>query len=228
MTEIRYTYQCPSCSNMVPFSSQHTSVAVCTCGTVLNRMTDGTIVPRPFPVIVNKASVIAPGTRGQWKGKAFRVTGRFRIWTAETVFSYWTIILEDETAAYLMEGYGMYAILLPVATPPELARDAIKQMTPGTNKLLNKEQYMLLRKDHCKKWEVEGELFIPECNSTFITYDFSSAKGEVLHIIEYWSQVQPAFEVHYTDFTSLALEQTRAMPVFSSTTGSAWVVIISR
>nr|WP_262915983.1 DUF4178 domain-containing protein [Chitinophaga filiformis] len=69
---------------------------------------------------------------------------------------------------------------------------------------------MLLRKDKCKKWDVEGELFIPECNGTFITYDFSSPKGEVLHIIEYWSQVQPAFEVHYTDFTSLALEQTRA------------------
>ncbi|SDG77582.1 DUF4178 domain-containing protein [Chitinophaga filiformis] len=209
MTEIPYTYKCPSCSNLVTFSSRHATVRVCTCGTVLNRMTDGTIIPRPFSVIAEKASVIAPGTTGQWKGKTFRVSGRFRIWTSETVFSYWTIIFEDETAAYLMEGYGMYAVLLPVATPPELARDAIKQLAPGGKKLLNKDEYMLLRKDQCKKWDVEGELFIPECNSTFITYDFSSAKGQLLHIIEYWSQVQPAFEVHYTDFTSLALEQTR-------------------
>ncbi|SHM99651.1 DUF4178 domain-containing protein [Chitinophaga sp. CF418] len=209
MTVIPSTYQCTSCNNLVTFSSRHTSVAVCTCGTVLNKMADGTIVPRPFPVIAKKASVIAPGTMGQWKDKTFRVTGRFRTWTAETVFSYWTIIFQDETAAYLMEGYGMYAILLPIATPPELAQDAIKQMAPGTNKLLNKERYMLLRKDHCKKWDVEGELFIPECNSTFITYDFSSPNGEILHIIEYWSQVQPTFEVHYTDFTSLALEYTR-------------------
>ncbi|PSL26954.1 DUF4178 domain-containing protein [Chitinophaga ginsengisoli] len=209
MTEIPYTHQCPSCSNLVTFSSPHTSVRVCTCGTVLNRMTDGTIIPRPFHVIAEKASVIAPGTTGQWKGKSFRVSGRFRIWAAETVFSYWTIIFQDETAAYLMEGYGMYAILLPVATPPELAQDAIRQLAPGKNKLLNKEQYMLLRKDGCKKWDVEGELFIPECNSTFTTFDFSSSKGRVLHIIEYWSQVHSAFEVHYTDFTSLALEQTR-------------------
>lgn len=209
MTEIPAIYQCPSCANSVTFTSKHTSVQVCVCGTVLNRMPDGTVLPRPFHVIADKASVIAPGSTGQWKDKTFRVSGRFRIWTAETVFSYWTIIFQDETAAYLMEGYGMYAILLPVATPPELALDAIKHMTPGANKQLNKAEYMLLRKDQCKKWDVEGELFIPECNSTFITYDFSSAKGQVLHIIEYWSTVQPAFEVHYTDFTSLALQETR-------------------
>ena len=210
MTEIPYTYQCPSCSSMVTFTSRHITVQVCACGTVLNRMADGAIIPRPFPVIAEKASVIAPGTTGQWKGKTFTVSGRFRIWTAETVFNYWTIIFQDETAAYLMEGYGMYAILLPVATPPELAQDAIKQLQPGSKKLLNKDEYTLLRKDQCKKWDVEGSLFIPECNSTFTTFDFSSPKGQVLHIIEYWSKVQPAFEVYYTDFTSLVLEQTRA------------------
>lgn len=209
MTEIPYTYQCPSCSSMVTFTSRHITVQVCACGTVLNRMADGTIIPRPFPVIAEKASVIAPGTTGQWKGKTFTVSGRFRIWTAETVFNYWTIIFEDETAAYLMEGYGMYAVLLPVATPTELAQDAIRQLQPGSKKLLNKDEYTLLRKDQCKKWDVEGALLIPECNGTFITFDFSSAKGQVLHIIEYWSKVQPAYEVHYTDFTSLALEQTR-------------------
>lgn len=209
MTEIPISHQCPSCGNVVIFTSRHTSVKVCVCGTVLNKMTDGAFLSRPFHTIADKASVIAPGATGQWDGKTFRVTGRFRIWTEEAVISYWTIIFQDETAAYLVEGYGMYAIYLPVITPPELAQDAIKQMLPGNNKLLNKVEYMLLRKDHCKKWEVEGELFIPECNSTFITFDFSSPTGQVLHIIEYWSKVQPAFEVHYTDFTSLALQNTR-------------------
>jgi hypothetical protein len=172
-------------------------------------MADGTIVPRPFDVIKDSADVIAPGTTGQWDNKTFAVTGRFRIWAEETVFSYWTIIFQDETAAYLLEGYGMYSICIPVATPPELQGDAIKNLMPGNKKLLNKQEYVLLRKDHCLNWDVEGELYMPECNSAFTCFDFSSAKGQLMHIIEYWPQVQPAFKVHNTDFRALALQNLR-------------------
>ncbi|PWV50404.1 DUF4178 domain-containing protein [Chitinophaga sp. S165] len=209
MTEIPITYPCPSCSNVVTFTSKHTTVKVCACGTVLNRMPDGTVLSRPFHTISDKAAVIAPGTTGKWDGKTFRVTGRFRTWTSETVFNYWTIIFQDETVAYLMEGYGMYAILLPTSTPPELSGDAIGQMKPGANKQLNNVRYTLLRKDRCKKWDVEGELHIPECNTTFSTYDFTSPSGKLLHVIEYWAKVLPTYIVHNTDITTLALEETR-------------------
>jgi len=202
-------HQCPNCSRVVKFSSPHTTITVCVCGTVLNRMGDGTIIPRPFATVANTADVIAPGTTGQWRGRSFTVTGRFRIWADETVFSYWTILFQDDSYAYLLEGYGMYSICIPATSPPELKGDAIKNLKPGRTKLLNGEQYMMLRKDRCLRWEVEGECYMPECNSTFITFDFSSASGKTLHIIEYWPRVQPAFEVHHTDFTSLALQHTR-------------------
>ncbi|SFN48457.1 protein of unknown function [Chitinophaga sp. YR627] len=209
MTVIPSIYQCPSCSRVVNFTSPHTTIKVCECGTVINRMGDGTLLPRPFRTIADKASVIAPGTTGQWNGKKFTVTGRFRIWTEETVFSYWTIIFQDETAAYLAEGYGMYAIYIPKESPTELTGDNIRAISVGKKKLMFGEEYVLLRKDNAKLWEVEGELYMPECNTTFMTYDFSSSSGRIIHIIEYWPRVQPAFEVHHTDFTSLGLTNTR-------------------
>ncbi|QHS62400.1 DUF4178 domain-containing protein [Chitinophaga agri] len=205
-------YQCPNCSRAVNFTSPYTTVKECVCGTVINRMNNGTFLPRPFPTIVaaDNATVIAPGTAGQWKGKKFTVTGRFRVWQEETLVSYWTIIFQEESlGGYLVEGYGMYAIYLPKEPPAELTGDVIKNLATGHNKQFYGQTYMLLRKNHCKKWDVEGELYIPECGNTFITYDFSSPNGQVVHIIEYWPQVRPAFEVHYTDFTSLALTHTR-------------------
>lgn len=210
-------HQCPNCSRVIKFSTPHTTVSVCVCGTVLNRMGDGSIIPRPFATVVNTADVIAPGTTGQWNGKPFTITGRFRTWGDETVFSYWTILFQDQSFAYLLEGYGMYSICLPVDSPPELKTDVIKNMKPGHNKQMNGEKYMMLRNDRCLRWEVEGECYLPECSSTFITYDFSSASGKMLHIIEYWPRVQPAFEVHHTDFNSLALQHTRAFTTDGNT-----------
>ncbi|MBW8684340.1 DUF4178 domain-containing protein [Chitinophaga rhizophila] len=203
------TYPCPSCSRTITFTSPHTTVKVCECGTVINKMGDGSFIPRPFHTIADKASVIAPGTHGQWNGKTFTVLGRFRTWNEETVINYWTIIFQDENPAYLVEGYGIYAIHLPRQTPSELKGDVIRNLKPGNKKVLNGEEYMLLRKETSRKWDVEGELYIPECNTTFLTYDFSSASGNIIHIIEYWPQVQPAFEVHYTTFSALSLTNKR-------------------
>ncbi|HJT73060.1 MAG TPA: DUF4178 domain-containing protein [Chitinophaga sp.] len=201
-------YQCPSCSRAVNFTTSGTTILVCTCGTVLNRMDDGRIVPRPFAVIAEKASVIAPGTSGKWNNKKFTVTGRFRAWLEEAVISYWTICFEDGLLAYLVDGYGMYAICLPKETSPEMSRSVL-DIKHGQPKTFYNTTYILERKNKCIKWEVEGELFIPECNTTFNVHDFASTAGKRLHIIEYWPKITPVFEIHYTDTASLALEHTR-------------------
>jgi hypothetical protein len=208
MTTTPIISTCPTCGRPVQFSNATNNILVCGCNTVLNRMENGTIIPRPFHLIKDKASFIAPGTIGTWMGQQFTVTGRFRIWLEEVVISYWTIFLAGGQMAYLTEGYGTYTILLPQDTPAEPILSNTLQ--PMTTTQLYGMTYLLEKKNQCERWEVEGELYMPEAGNKFTVLEFSSFEGDRLHVIEYWPKFSRSYRVLYTDFKSLDLQETRA------------------
>src|ERR1700761_5884536 len=104
-------YQCPACSQTLLFRSRDTRIKVCTCGQVLNRQESDDIVVKPACSIPDKNDWVQVGTTGTYQGQSFEVLGRFRLWLDESVYNYWTILLNDGTPAWLAEGYGMYAIM---------------------------------------------------------------------------------------------------------------------
>jgi hypothetical protein len=209
MTETPSIQQCPVCSRLVQFLHKETTLVQCSCGAVLQRK-EGALVSKPFYIIQRHASVIQPGTAGKWNGKTFTVIGRFRAWMQESVFNYWTILFEDNAIGYLGEGYGLYAIYEKAAVEHSLTTALLNGFAPGTQCNLYKGGTLLLeRKYTCHKWEMEGEIYLPDSAPTFRTFDFAAPDGRHIEAIAFQNNQVYLFHVYYTSFDSLALTNTR-------------------
>jgi len=201
---------CPSCAKTITFSHPETSVVACSCGAVLNRKEDGLILEKPFYLVQNPANLIQPGTAGEWKGKGFKVLGRFRAWVEEFVFNYWTVQFMDGTLGYLGEGYGIYAVYEKIKLDIFISSEDLDRLKVGSIKeLISRRSFLLERKYTCYKWEVEGEILLPECGSTFNTYEFAASAGRRIEIIAFLNNYYQSFEVSYLSFSDLQLSNTR-------------------
>lgn len=214
--------QCPSCARVIQFSHEETTILQCICGTVINRKEGGLLLPKPFYLVQNPADAIQPGTGGRWQEKAFTVLGRFRTWFVASVFNYWTILFSDGELAYLGEGYGLYAILRKTTIDRLLTASYLAGMTIGSKRdLLNGEDFLLEKFSPCHMWEVEGEVWLPECNASFSVFDFASQNDRRITLFQFLPNLIVPFEVTYVSSTELQLTNLRveAFAVKSFTCG---------
>jgi hypothetical protein len=203
--------QCPSCARVVHFSHDETTILQCTCGTVINRKEGGILLSKPFYIVQNPGDLIQPGTGGKWQGKNFTVLGRFRARFDASVFNYWTILFSDGELAYLGEGYGLYSILRKTTVDQWLTASYLANVKIDSKKELLKEQDFLLEKcSLCHEWEVEGELWLPECNADFTVYDFAAQSGRRITLFQLLPSYIIPFDVAYTSFSELQLTNTRS------------------
>lgn len=199
--------RCPACARDLQLSHEAVTTVQCACGTALQR-SEGRFVEKPFYIIQQAAAVIQPGTAGVWNGKPFRVLGRFRAWIEEFVYNYWTIAFEDGLIGSLGEGYGLYAVYEKTETGD--IRNALAGAKTGAQREIRKGDFFLLeRKYTCHKWEIEGEVWMPETLPTFRTFEFAAPDGR--HV-EAWDfeKVIAVFNVSYTSAASLRLTNTRS------------------
>lgn len=203
--------QCPDCSRLLYFASDKTTITTCTaCGTVVWRQKDGTVIAKPQHKVNQITEIIQPGTTGSWNGKNFTVLGRFRAWFEEFVFNYWTIQFADGEIAWLGEGYGVYSILEAIPPVENVSSKSLESLNPGNQKeLLPGKPFMLREKEQAVKWEIEGELFTPEPETSFSLFDFSAEDGSHISIFEWGKFNLSAYKVHYMPFSSLSLQQLR-------------------
>ncbi|MGB8192799.1 MAG: DUF4178 domain-containing protein [Chitinophagaceae bacterium] len=202
--------QCPKCGRVLTFSHEQVNILQCACGAVINRKEGGTLIEKPFFVIQNKIELIQPGSFGKWKDRDFKVLGRFRGWFEESVFNYWTILFNDGELAYLGEGYGFYSILKRTTVHGPMASVNLDNLEIGTKKKLIKEiDFILEKKYKSYKWEIEGELYIPESDNIFRLFEFSSGNGQQIALFEFERNYVLAFEVFYASFESMQFTNLR-------------------
>ena len=200
--------QCPSCSRVLYFSHEDTTIITCSCGTVVERKEGGVLLSKPYYLIHHPYDRIQPGTTGKWQGKDFKVLGRFRVWLEESVYNYWTILFSDGELTYLGEGYGFYGIMsrtkVEAAALIHLNTSDIKDDLS----LLPDEKFVLEKNNKVSKWELEGEVYLPERNEQFRIFEFSSANRQIT-LFQFLPQFTQAFEVAYTSFDALEFTNTR-------------------
>jgi len=214
MGKVTGIYQCPACSRPVTYRSENTRLIVCSCGQVLNRLESDDLVVKPAYILQDHHDWLRVGSKGVFEKLKFEVLGRFRCWLDESVFNYWTVLFEDRSLALLTEGYGMYAIMRRITFDKVPDIDELKGLKQtGRIDLFLEDDCFLQRKDTCWKYEVEGEVWMPECTDQFPIFDLSSTKGRHFEILEFLPRYLVGYELHYTDYPSLQLEGLNEGPV---------------
>ncbi len=207
-----FIQQCPECSHLLSFTAGHTNIIVCqSCNSTINRNKDGSLVGKPHLTILNNKGIIQPGSTGIWEKKDFTVLGRFRAWFEESVFNYWTIVFSNGDTAWLGEGYGIYSILTDYPLAPKLSSSDFQVDSIGKLRSMDSAvRYILEKKYKSTRWEVEGELYIPDNTvSSFRILEFSNAYGRNLTYFEFGKENIHAFEVAYMNFSDLELKSLR-------------------
>lgn len=214
MAKVTGIYQCPACSLPITYRSGDTRLIVCTCGQVLNRLESDDLIVKPAYIIQDHNDWLRVGSKGVFEKQKFEVLGRFRCWLDESVYNYWTVHFEDGSTALLAEGYGMYAIMRRITFDKAPDVDELKGLKQMSRiDLLMEDDCYLQRKDLCWKYEIEGEVWMPECNDQFPIYDLSSTKGRHLEILKFLPDYLVSYELCYTNYTSLQLEGLNEAPV---------------
>ncbi|HEX2536237.1 MAG TPA: DUF4178 domain-containing protein, partial [Chitinophagaceae bacterium] len=200
---------CPSCGRALSFGHEHTNLKVCTCGSVLYRSDDGTVVEKAVLGVQQGFEVITPGAGGSWNGEPFTVLGRVRAWIEEFVWNYWTIAFESGRIGYLGEGYGLYALYEPAEPGPNAAIKTNGSRAGDEVELFPKQYFLLERKYTCYKWEAEGEAWLPFLPDTFETMEFAATDGRRMELLRFRNDIR-FFNVHYTSFSDLKLTGLKA------------------
>jgi len=207
-------YQCPACQRPVTFRSTETRIFVCPCGTVLNRLESDDLVVKQALIIRGQNDLLMPGSKGAIRGKKFEVLGRFRLWLDESVMNYWTILIEGNAVCLLMEGYGMYALLRQIRTDKAVTVQDLDRLGETESLQLREwDDYFLQQKDACWKYEVEGEVWMPECKDQFRLFDLAAKGDKHIEMIEFLPEYLVALECMYLDFQSLQLTGLNEQPV---------------
>jgi len=200
-------YQCPACSQSLIFQSKETRIKVCTCGAIANRLESDDLVKKSAFTIGDHNDLIQPGTTGTYKGQSFEVIGRFRLWLAESVYNYWTIVFAGGTPAILAEGYGMYAILQTMRPESNItAWDISRLEVADSISVTNEVPWYLQRRDKAWKYELEGEVWMPECTDQFELFDLYARGDRHVEAIQYLKDYIVFYNVDFVEYSSLNLQ----------------------
>lgn len=202
--------QCPDCGKVISFSSDRSLIIICPlCGAVVRRKFTGELYTKPHWLVSNSNDIIQPGATGTFQGEQFTVLGRIRAWFSEAIFNYWTIQFSNGNVALLAEGYGLYSILKSFSVQ-NIPFSQLDRMEAGIAKeLINKESFVLQKRQHCLKWELEGESAIEYNFERFRIYDLASFSDKHVTLFFFSNENYVAYETFYVSFGDLSLQHLR-------------------
>lgn len=203
-------HTCPDCSRVIQFSHTDTNIIQCACGAVLQLVESVVLKKSTLPAINFSNDLVAVGSKGVWNGLSFKITGRFRAWSEESVVNYWTMIFDNNDLGYLCEGYGLYSILIKTNDYKNLSSRLIDTLKPGhTEKLNATNNFLLKSKQQINKLEIEGEVCLPVNKQQILVCEFASKQGIQATLIEFLEDYIITYNTYYTSFASLQLTGLR-------------------
>lgn len=199
-------HTCPDCSRVIQFPHPDINIIQCACGAVLQLVEGVMLKKTSIPIIDFSNDVIEVGSNGAWNNQSFKITGRFRAWFNDSVVNYWTIIFDNNETGYLCEGYGLYSILVKTTNYKSLPSSTLDALKPGNTRSLNGDSsYQLKSKQQINKIEMEGAVCLPVNKNEILVYEFASANGEQVTMIEFLKNYIITYKTFYTSFTNLQL-----------------------
>lgn len=203
---------CPSCGTMLPFTTDITHSCVCSCGKVIHRSSSGNLEISSFTSLSESDSLLQPGTTGSWKGQAFTVKGRFRIWLEEAVLNYWTVTFDSGGWALLEEGYGLFTMMQETAVPESMTGKRIGELKLSSEfKTEEGALFYLQEKNAGVNIEVEKEAFLPITKGRVLLSDFASESSGTMSIIEWQEKVKTAYTTQSSSFHDFNFKNLRAV-----------------
>lgn len=206
-----WSFVCPSCGNGVALSHPGVTLATCKCGDTSFLDVHGKPFKKAVFQIFAPSEQIQPGSTGEWNGKSFQVLGRFRAWFEESVWNYWTIAFEDHLA-YLGEGYGTYVIYEPEEGFVGWAgKDRSNAKPESQIHMTNEKLCVLERINRAAKWEIEGEVWMPEAEFSWVSYDLTHETGYHAEVFEFRRGFHQAFALQFVERKALKLGNLRTV-----------------
>lgn len=176
---------CLACA--APIVPVHPMVNYVHCGTCFRvfRHEDGQLQDgSPCTIIFQHTERMQVGVKGKWQNQHFTVIGRCRLYLNESVFNYWTIVFEDQSLAWLAEGYGLYFIV-PDVTRATILRpglyDELQHAETGDKITFPGEKdqaYILEQIQYCHKTEMDGQAFFPDIDYAYTVFEAANTKGQ--------------------------------------------------
>ena len=71
--------------------------------------------------------------------------------------------------------------------------------------------FLLERKYHCYKWELEGEAWWPFPYQEFQLFEFAETGGKRVEVMQLGKELIVSFQVHYCELERLQLKNTRVV-----------------
>jgi len=206
-------YQCPSCGQTLLFQSKETTLKICSCGSVIKRLESDDLAKKIAFTVSDHNDLIQVGTAGSYQGRPFEVIGRFRLWLSESVYNYWTILFADGSLAFLAEGYGLYSILQPMRPETNLTAWEISRLGVADSvSITNDVPWYLQRRDNNWKYEVEGEVWLPECTDQWNIYDLYARGDRHVEAIQYLNDYIVFYNIAFADYSDLNLRNLNTNP----------------
>jgi hypothetical protein len=206
-----YSFFCPSCGKEVSCAHPDITLVTCSCGDTSFLNTQRRPSKKAVFEIFSPTDQIQPGTTGEWNGKKFRVLGRFRAWFDESVWNYWTVKFDDRLA-YLGEGYGIYVMYEPEEGFVGWAGKDHRNANPEKLIQLTSDKLCVLERiNTAAKWDIEGEVWMPEAEFSWISYDFAHDSGYHAEVFEFRKGYPIAFALHFVERSALHLQNLRSV-----------------
>lgn len=213
-----FKYICPVCNTESQLPTVEINCWICNCGNTLCVNDFNVIEKIPVNKILQSEDIIQPDTKGIWAEKSFTITGRFRLWFNESTINYWTVLFEDNSIAYLEEGYGHYSLLFEDKSISTQNINRIEELSIGQNlQLLSNHKHQITNSVKSWKIEVEGCTKLAAWD-VFNVVDLQAKDNDKIIIIKFNRLKTVAFKTYSIPFYNLQLVNLRTNNSFSGIT----------
>ncbi|MGN6420918.1 MAG: DUF4178 domain-containing protein [Pseudobacter sp.] len=209
-----YIKPCPGCGKPIGFLTAKPAYRSCDCGKVIRQDEYGQLTQTKESAVDLFAEIIQPGTTGVFNERGFVVKGRLRLRFDQTVLNYWDVSFGKDNDCWLMEAYGMYGILKRNDDTKIPFDGALVNLTVGAVAANGEKEWILESKDKIFEISFEGEVKSNGYRKHANIYGMASAKGDKLLVMEWQNNQYEVYEVLFTSFAELQLQQLR-QPVYS-------------
>lgn len=173
---------CPGCGAPAPFRGTAVSLVCEYCGNTIVRTGVDVRLLGKVSALLDDGSPVLLGGRGTHAGVAFEIVGRLQLRHLRGKWSEWYLLFADNTAGWLSDAQGSYAITRPGDRRRLAERvPTFDALTIGTNLDVLGVEYLVTEKRAARYQGAEGALpFEAEPGLMFYSVDLAGPDDEFM------------------------------------------------